>query len=61
MAYMPETRLCNDSFIEIGKASGRSLVFFSLAFSFIFLHFLIGQTPSKDDNLEDEWLELLSP
>ena len=39
MAYMQEIRLLNRSFIEIGKASGRSLVFFSmdfLSFSFTF-------------------------
>ena len=54
---MPETRLCNDHSLKIGiKLPGEASFF-----SFIFLHFLIGQTPSKDDNSKDEWLEPLLP
>ena len=29
----------------------------SFPFSFTSSHFLTSQTPSEDDNLEDEWLE----
>ena len=61
MAYMLETRLCNDHSLKFEKLLGEAL-FFSLShFSLIFLHFLIGQTPSEDDNSEDEWLEPLTP
>ena len=54
---MPKTRLCNDHSLKIGiKLPGEASFF-----SFIFLHFLIGQTLSKDDNSKDEWLEPLLP
>ena len=32
-----------------------------LSFSLIFSHFLTSQTPSEDDNSEDEWLNPLLP
>ena len=61
MAYMLEARLCNDYSLKIGTELPGEASCFSLASSFIFLHFLTGQTPSEDDNLEDEWLEPLPP
>ena len=59
---MAKTRLCNDHSLKIRtKLLGVASLFFHSVFSFIFLHFLTGQTPSEDEHSEDEWLEPLPP
>ena len=45
--------------IKLGREAFSSSRFLSL--SLIFSYFFTIQTPSEDDNSEDEWLEPLSP
>ena len=63
VVYNAQTTLCKDNFsfiIEfLGKLVEQALVCFS--FSLIFFSFLTSQTPSEDDNSEDEWLNPLLP
>ena len=56
----------NEDFLKIygllnfwGKLAEEAPIFSH--FSHFISLFLIGQTPSEDDFLEDEWLKLLSP
>ena len=58
----PRTKHCKTSSLLI-KLFWRQAFSSSCSFSFslIFSHFLGSQTPSEDDNLEDEWLETLPP
>ena len=58
---MPETRLCNDHSLKLEPSFLEKPFVFLSRFSFIFLHFLTSQTPSEDDNIEDEWLNSLLP
>ena len=44
-----------------GKLSALPALSQFLSFSLTFSPFLTSQTPSEDDNLEDEWLEILPP
>ena len=58
MVYKAQTTLCKGSNFSLLKFGGELVeqapVFFS--FSLIFFSFLTSQTPSEDDNSEDEWL-----